>query len=122
MILDLIKIGGTILDKIIPDPVERDKAKLELLKMEEKGEFSRLKMQMETITAEAKGESWIQRNWRPLTMLTFVILVVAKWLGLTAPDITAELEMKILEIIQIGLGGYIVSRGVEKSIKEWKNK
>ena len=28
------------------------------------------------ITAEAQGASWLQRNWRPITMLTFLALVV----------------------------------------------
>ncbi|HSE78374.1 MAG TPA: hypothetical protein VLG66_10250, partial [Alphaproteobacteria bacterium] len=30
----------------------------------------------EFVREEARGDSWLQRNWRPLTMLTFVVLVV----------------------------------------------
>ena len=36
------------------------------------------------ITAEAHGASWLQRNWRPITMLTFLALVVFDTFGLTA--------------------------------------
>jgi len=74
------------------------------------------------IVAEAKGDSWIQRNWRPITMLVFVGLVVAKWLGFTAPGVSEEIELALLDIIKVGLGGYVVGRSVEKGIKVWKEK
>ena len=74
------------------------------------------------IVAEAKGDSWIQRNWRPITMLVFVGLVVAKWLGFTAPGVSQDIELALLDIIKVGLGGYVVGRSVEKGIKVWKEK
>ena len=74
------------------------------------------------VLAEAQGHSWLQRNWRPVTMLTFVALVAAKWLGFTAPGVTEAVEMELMRLIQLGLGGYIVGRSVEKGIKEWKKK
>jgi hypothetical protein len=72
--------------------------------------------QAKAIEAEAKGDSWIQRSWRPVTMLTFVALVVAKWLGFTA-DVTPEIEKELMLLIQIGLGGYVVGRSGEKIVK-----
>ena len=75
---------------------------------------------MKIVVAEAEGGSWIQRSWCPVTMLTFVALVVARWLGLTTPGITPEEELALFEIIKIGLGGYVVGRSVEKGIKVWK--
>ena len=66
--------------------------------------------QTKVITAEAQGASWMQRNWRPITMLTFLALVVADTFGLTefrlAPDAWT--------LLQIGLGGYVVGRSAEK--------
>ena len=35
-----------------------------------------LESKTKIITAEATGQSWLQRNWRPITMLTFLVLVV----------------------------------------------
>lgn len=64
----------------------------------------------EVIQSEATGQSWLQRNWRPITMLTFLSLVVCDsfaWL----PNPLAE-EMWL--VIQIGLGGYVVGRSAEK--------
>jgi|SRR5882672_4020010 len=70
--------------------------------------------QRDVIIAEAQSESWITKNWRPLTMLTFTALVVGKWMGWTAPGVTAEVEMQLLEIIKFGLSGYVVGRSAEK--------
>ena len=80
-------------------------------------EKSMMQMQADIIMSEAKGESWIQRNWRPVTMLTFVGLVVARWMGFTAPGLSTELEGQLMLLIQIGLGGYVVGRSAEKVAK-----
>jgi hypothetical protein len=79
-----------------------------------------VKAARDIIIAEAQGGSWIQRSWRPITMLTFVGLIVAKWLGFTAPGISEAIEIALLDIIKIGLGGYVVGRSVEKGVKVWK--
>jgi len=120
MILDIIQIGAKLLDKIIPDPEQREKAKLELMKQDQAGNLKEIRSSMKVVLGEINGHSWLQRNWRPVTMLTFVGLIVAKWLGFTAPGVTEAIELQLLEIIKVGLGGYIVGRSVEKGIKEWK--
>ena len=79
-----------------------------------------VKAARDIIIAEAQGGSWIPRSWRPITMLTFVGLIVAKWLGFTAPGISEAIEIALLDIIKIGLGGYVVGRSVEKGVKVWK--
>ena len=38
------------------------------------------------IQSESTGRSWLQRNWRPITMLTFLILVVCDSFGLLKFD------------------------------------
>ncbi len=64
------------------------------------------------ITAEANGASWLQRNWRPITMLTFLVLVVADTFGLT----TFRLADQAWSLLQLGLGGYVVGRSAEKIV------
>jgi len=66
------------------------------------------------IIAEAQSNSWITRNWRPVTMLTFVGLVVGKWFGLTIEGVDPALELELMSLIKIGLGGYVAGRTVEK--------
>jgi hypothetical protein len=80
-------------------------------------EADALKMQADIIQTEAKGESWLQRSWRPVLMLTFAGLVVARWLGLAAVDLPQEIEIKLFSIIQLGIGGYVIGRSGEKIIK-----
>jgi len=77
-----------------------------------------VQMKADVIMAEAKGESWLQRAWRPITMLTFLCLIVTHYLGLLAFPIADQMWT----LLQIGIGGYIVSRGAEKIIPEIVNK
>ncbi|MGB1238550.1 MAG: 3TM-type holin [Pseudomonadales bacterium] len=69
-----------------------------------------LESKAKIITAEAQGASWLQRNWRPITMLTFLVLVVCDAFGWTAFRLADE----AWTLLQLGLGGYVVGRSVEK--------
>lgn len=69
-----------------------------------------LEAQSQIITAEAQGNGWLQRNWRPITMLTFLILVVCDSFGLLAFRLADE----AWQLLQIGLGGYVIGRSAEK--------
>lgn len=71
-----------------------------------------MQAQATVITAEAQGSSWLQRNWRPITMLTFLVLVVADTFGWT----TFRLADEAWTLLQIGLGGYVVGRSAEKIV------
>lgn len=79
------------------------------------------KLQASTITAEAQGESWLQRNWRPLTMVTFLGLIVSYWFGYSPQNITEDIIKELFTLVEIGLGGYVVGRSVEKAAKTWKD-
>ena len=71
-----------------------------------------LDSQAKIIAAEAQGNSWVQRSWRPITMLTFLSLTVCdsfNWL----PN---RLAPEAWQLLQIGLGGYVVGRSVEKTV------
>ena len=68
------------------------------------------------ITAEATGESWMQRNWRPITMLTFLALVVCDSFGWLVNPLADEAWV----LLQLGLGGYVVGRSGEKIIGKLK--
>jgi len=67
------------------------------------------------ITAEATGQSWLQRSWRPITMLTFLILVVMDSFGWLANPLADEAWL----LLQIGLGGYVTGRSAEKITKQY---
>lgn len=78
-----------------------------------------LKAQGEIVNSEAKSEYWLTANWRPLTMITFVALIVARFLGYEAEGMSpAEYEM-LWELVKIGLGGYVIGRSLEKGVKTY---
>ena len=74
------------------------------------------------IATEASG-NFLQRSWRPLTMLTFLILIV-----LAATQVVnlsmLRVPKEMWDLLKIGIGGYIGGRTVEKvvgTIKSRKN-
>jgi hypothetical protein len=74
-----------------------------------------LAAQRDVIVAEAKSESWLTRNWRPLVVIDFTLLVTAYWMGWTTVNLTESVVLSLLEIVQYALSGYVVGRSVEKA-------
>jgi hypothetical protein len=111
-----------VIDKAVADQDQAAVLKARLQEMVLTGQLREIEEAAANIRAEASGDSWLQRSWRPITMLTFVALIVAKWLGFTAPGVTEAVELALFEIIKIGLGGYVVGRSVEKGIRVWREK
>ncbi len=72
--------------------------------------------QSKIIQAEATGQSWIQRNWRPITMLVFVALIVLFALGVITLE--EKFAQEFMRLVQIGLGGYVAGRSAEKIFKD----
>ena len=48
--------------------------------------------------------------------LTFGILIVLRWLGWSAPGISEAEALKLWNIVEIGLGGYVIGRSAEKTL------
>jgi hypothetical protein len=61
----VLDIGGKIIDRVWPNPEERDKAKLALLQMQQQGELQAIAGQMEVNKAEAASQSVFVAGWRP---------------------------------------------------------
>ena len=110
-----------IVDDLFTNDEERGKLKNALFEAESnltqkllEHEAKLIKAQSDIITAEATGQSWMQRNWRPLTMLTFVGLIVARWMGFTAPGMSEAEYLSVYDLMKLGLGGYVAGRTLEK--------
>lgn len=113
----VIKPATDLIDSMHTSEEERLKIKEELFKVQSQltvkvmdYESKLVQEKTKTITAEAQGQSWIQRNWRPITMLTFLVLVVCDSFGLLA----FRLADQAWSLLQIGLGGYVIGRSAEK--------
>jgi hypothetical protein len=66
--------------------------------------------QQKVIASEASSGSWLTSSWRPITMLTFLALVVADSFGW----LHTPLAPQAWSLLQIGIGGYTVGRSAEK--------
>ena len=111
-----LDIGGKIIDRVWPDPAQRDQAKLALMEMAQKGELAELSARAGIVQTEAASSHWLASNWRPLTMLIFTGLIVARWFGWAAPNLSQDEYLKLWDIVQLGLGGYVIGRSAEKII------
>jgi len=107
-------IVGKALDKIFPDTEKRDLAKLEIMSELQKQSGDIEKAAAQIINTEAASKHWLAANWRPLTMMTFVSLIVARWMGWTAPGMTEAEYLALYDLMKIGLGGYVIGRSAEK--------
>lgn len=136
-VLAAIPVIGSVVEKILgvvdqavedKDAANKLKAEIQtkLMSLDYSALETEMKARAEIITAEARGESWMQRNWRPILMLTIVAIVANNYLvfpyvdlfGFKAPLL--ELPEKLWTLMEIGVGGYILGRSGEKIVKSYK--
>lgn len=111
------KVVGQVAERVFPDPAQELK-RIELQQALQSAVLERTteieKAAAGIVEAEAQGQSWLQRTWRPITMLVFVALIVTRWLGWSAPNLGESEALKLWDIVQLGLGGYVIGRSAEK--------
>lgn len=107
---------GNVIDNLSTSDNEKLSAKAELTDIVLKALNSLQNAQRDVMITEMKG-NWLQKSWRPLTMLTFVVLLVLRWTGLATHDLPVELESQLMDIIKLGLGGYVIGRSAENITK-----
>lgn len=110
----LAPIIGQIVGSLFPDPTEKAKAEAEAMRQLLEHQADIESAAAKIINTEAASTHWLAANWRPLTMLVFVGLIVARWMGWVAPNLSEAEYLKLWSIIEFGLGGYVVGRSVEK--------
>lgn len=115
-LVPLIGSVASILEKVLPDPKLQEEAKLKMLQMAQNGELQELTSRAEVVKTEAASEHWLAATWRPILMLTFGSLIVARWLGFAAPGLSEAEVLKLWDIVELGIGGYVVGRSVEKIV------
>ena len=115
----IIKPAADIIDDLHTSEEEKLTAKGHILALQnaltEKllaYETALMELRTRVITAEANGQSFLQRNWRPITMLTFLVLIVADTFGWT----TFRLAPDAWELLKMGIGGYVLGRSGEKML------
>ena len=112
----LVPMFGDLLKRWFPDPAEAAKAEMEIKLALMTNSAVIDKAAAEIIGDEARSEHFLAASWRPLVMLTFTALIVARWLGYSAPGISEAEVLKLWDIVQLGLGGYVIGRSAEKIV------
>ena len=123
LVRDIFKPAADLIDAVHTSTEEKLDAKAKMLEIQVgflehalDFETKALEAKQAIIMAETKSESWVTRNWRPMTMLWFVGLIGAYWLGLTPESVSEEAVLAMFSLVKIGLGGYIVGRSAEKVV------
>ena len=55
-------------------------------------------------------------------MVVFAGLVVAHWCGFTASNIPESVQNSFLNIVMVGVGGYVMGRSAETLVNNWQQK
>ena len=113
----LVTEVGKVIDNLFTSDEERLNAKNEVFKVLQEQQLKLQQLQTEIILAEANG-NWLQRSWRPILMLSFGFIVI--YVKFIAPLFSLPippLEDEFWDLLQLGIGGYVVGRSVEKVAK-----
>ena len=111
-----------VIDKSVEDKDQAAAIKAKLNEMALTGSLKELEAAASIIVAEAQGESWLQRNWRPLLMVLFGAIVANNYVlvpifGTPSADIPPDMW----DLLKLGVGGYVLGRSAEKGVKAWKS-
>lgn len=120
----LLATFDSILGKFVTDPNQKLQATLELTKAQNdltmklaELDATTYQAQRDVIVAEAKSESWLTRNWRPIVALGFAVHVfVIVWTGgyINGRALDPAFIHDMMSTVKMCLGGYYIGRSFEK--------
>ena len=126
----VLGIGSKIIDKIWPDKIEAEKAKIRLLEMQQNGECRELEERMKAIVTEAgSSDPWTSRARPSFMYVMYLMILTAIPMGFLfafKPDIAMAVTAGVKNWLQaipeemwwlFGAGylGYTTTRGYEKT-------
>ena len=103
---------GKIIDNLVTTTDEKNAAKLKAAEIVQRSVSELLTIQADVVKMEMGG-NWLQRSWRPISMLVFLALLCCYWFGWCA-SLTKDVTDNLFELLKLGMGGYIIGRSVEK--------
>jgi hypothetical protein len=128
----IIDAAMKVIDRVFPDPAQKAAAQLELLKLQQAGEFKQLDADLQLALAqikvnevEAASPDLFKSGWRPAVGWTcvsglvyqFLVMPLLPWfvavLGKPVPALPA-IDMGTLMTLLVGLLGLGTMRTVEK--------
>ena len=111
-VTNLVSAVGEIVDRLTLPGREKKQLETDILRLLIAVEEKTISEQAASIREEARG-NWLQRSWRPIVMLVFTVIVLAgPFLNLPILSDTS----RFWDLLEIGLGGYIIGRGGEQLV------
>ena len=129
MLNELIGIGAKVLDRVIPDPEQRQAAKMELLRLQQEGRTKDLEVQMSAIVMEAQSKDpWTSRARPSFLYVMYVMILMSIPMGViavispeTATAIAAGMQAwldaipsEMWTMFGVGYLGYVGGRSYDK--------
>ena len=109
-VTDVVNAIGELVSQLTLPGREKKELETEIVKLVYEREREMAEAQASVLRTEAAG-NWLQRSWRPLVMLTFAVIVLV---GTFTSLPILEDSSRFWDLLEIGLGGYVVGRSGEK--------
>ena len=111
-VTNLVSAVGDIVNRLTLPGREKKQLETDILRLLIAVEEKTISEQAAAIREEARG-NWLQRSWRPIVMLVFTVIVLTgTFLNLPILSDTS----RFWDLLEIGLGGYIIGRGSEQLV------
>lgn len=122
-------IGSKLIEKLIPNPEEKTKAQLELMRMQQDGELEEMKTQLSAIISDSQSaDPWTSRARPTFLYVVYILLLWSLPMGVLTifnPDAAEQFTegfgawMKaipdpILQLFGVVMTGYVLGRSWEK--------
>lgn len=112
-VVDVVNAINELIGRLTLPAREKRELEAEIVKLLNEREREMAEAQASVVKAEATG-NWLQRSWRPLVMLTFAVIILIG--TFTSLPILAD-SSRFWDLLEIGLGGYVVGRSGEKMLE-----
>jgi uncharacterized membrane protein (DUF106 family) len=129
----ILDVGMKLVDKFFPDPEQKAKAQVELLKMQQDGELAKMQADMAEnkeltarLEADMTSDSWLSKNIRPMTLIfilaAYFLFAMMSAFGNNANEKYVELlgQWGML-IMSFYFGGRTLEKIMDMKAKEKQN-
>ena len=123
-----LSIGNSLIERLWPDPVDQQKAQVELMKLAQAGDLGQLQVN----AVEAKHESLFVAGWRPFIgwacgvamVFNFMFIPIMSWVAITQglPSGPPPLDLGEMMPVLLGMLGLGGLRTIEKRAGVNKNR
>lgn len=125
----VLGVGEKLIDKFLPDPEAKAKAKAELFEMQQRGELEELETRMSAILAEARSsDPWTSRARPSFLYVVYAMILASIPMGVLhafAPDVAvnvatgmkhwlAAIPEEMWWLFGVGYTGYTAARSADK--------